>query len=113
MFLTEKYEIMFTGVKDERFNLEVIINNWRLAAETVKEETGLYINAQFVERIIVCNNCCILERAVVATVLRNPISEENDAFFYEILHQVVSITKELTGNVPTTTVKSSVEVAIG
>lgn len=112
MFSTEKYEIIFTGVKDKNFNIEVVVNNWREAAEIVNEETGLYINAQYTERVIVCNHCCALERAIVATVIRNPISESNAGFFYEVMQQVVNITKKLSGNVPTTTVKNNVEVSI-
>ncbi|HCL04443.1 MAG TPA: hypothetical protein DHW61_18885 [Lachnoclostridium phytofermentans] len=112
MFSTERYEISFTGIEDNRFNLDTVTNNWRIAAETVNRETGLYINAQISERMIVCNNCCVSERAIVANVTRNPISEKNDSFFYVVLQEVVNLTKAAVGNVSTVIVKVLVDVSI-
>lgn len=112
MYTTEKYEVSFTGVRDSRFNLDTVTNNWRLAADTVNEQTGLFINAQISERVLVCHKCCVSEIAIVATVVKNPISERNDNFFYEVLQQVVNLTRQTIGNVSTTTVKVLVEVTI-
>ncbi|ABX42182.1 hypothetical protein [Lachnoclostridium phytofermentans] len=112
MYSTEKYEISFAGVRDNRFNLNAVTSIWRLAANTAEGETGLYINAQIEERNLVCHNCCVSEIAIVATVVRNPISEPNDNFFYEVLQHVVDLIRETVGNVSTTIIKALVEVAI-
>lgn len=102
MMQTERYEITFASIKNITFNLDFAVHSWILAANKLYKETGIFISAQMIEKMLVSKEGSTLERCIVATSTRNPMLTPNKVDFYKILKLVIAEVKSDLNNPYTT-----------
>ncbi len=112
MFDTERYEIMFNAEKSVDFDLNTVVNSWVAAAEAVHAKTDIYVNAQFVEKMIAYNESNLSERVVAATATRNPTVINDKELFFDALLEVINNTKLILDNPYTSLTRLPAEVII-
>ncbi|ABX40894.1 hypothetical protein [Lachnoclostridium phytofermentans] len=112
MFDTERYEIMFNAEKSVDFDLDIVVNSWAAAAKAVQAKTGIFVNAQFVEKMIAYHESNLSERVVAATATRNPTVITDKELFFDALIEVINNTKLILGNPYTSLTRLPAEVIV-
>lgn len=102
MMQTERYEITFASLKNITFNLDLAVHSWILAANKVYKETGIFVSAQMIEKMLVSKDGSSLERCIIITSTRNPMLIPNKVDFYRVLKLVIAEVKADLNNPYTT-----------
>ncbi len=107
MIQTERYEISFASLKNITFNLDLAVHSWIIAANKLYKETGIFVSAQMIEKMLASKDGSTLERCIVVTSTRNPMLTPNKADFYRALKIVATEVKNDLKN-PYTTISEFV-----
>ena len=101
MTVTERYIILLSCIEDQAFGDQEAEMFWRIAADEVYENTGVYISAMICEHKLVCGEmlgCKMDEKCVQIVCVRNPSEFHSREVYFELLKRILLKVKKQMNN---------------
>lgn len=96
-----RYTVVFTGLPDECFIGNTLIDTWECAADEVYRRTGTYVSATLFTSYFICGHnrgCDLGGLSAQYTVVWNPTEVEEEEVFHEAFIDVVENVKTIFKN---------------